>query len=264
MDPGPVRDGLTLGLGVVTGILSASFGVGGAVVSTPGLRLLGASAIVSVGTTLPSILPSALAGTARYAREGLVDWRVVASIAPVASVAAVAGSLSSHAVPGEGRWLMLLTAAILLVTAWRLRDEGRTNGEQHHRPTGPRSGGSRTKQVSVGAGAGLLSGLLGIGGGAVLVPGLTQVMGMPIKEAISTSLACVGLIAIPATVTHAFLDGIDWRMALWLAVGVVPGARIGAAAAIRTDDRRLRLAVAAGLGLLGVAYAAGEIRALVR
>src|SRR5436305_14831137 len=112
MDPGPLRDALTLGVGLLTGVLSAAFGVGGAVVSTPGVRLLGASAFVAVGTTLPSILPSAVAGTARYAREGLVDWRAVAGTAPVGVAAAVAASLASPLVPGRGHWPMVLTAVI--------------------------------------------------------------------------------------------------------------------------------------------------------
>ena len=70
MEPGLLRDALTLVLGVMTGVLSAAFGVGGAVLSTPGVRLLGASALVAVGTTLPSILPSAAAGTAMLLIDG--------------------------------------------------------------------------------------------------------------------------------------------------------------------------------------------------
>src|SRR2546421_2724482 len=118
MDPGPLRDALTLGVGLLTGVLSAAFGVGGAVLSTPGIRLLGASAFVAVGTTLPSIFPSAASGTARYVREGLVDWRAVRWSAPVGIAFAVAGSLLSHAVPGNGHWLMVLTALLLGMTAW--------------------------------------------------------------------------------------------------------------------------------------------------
>jgi uncharacterized membrane protein YfcA len=64
--PGLARDALTFLLGVVTGVLSAAFGVGGAIISTPGIRALGASATLAIGTTLPSILPSALTGTVRY------------------------------------------------------------------------------------------------------------------------------------------------------------------------------------------------------
>src|SRR5438270_5386668 len=120
MDPGPARDALTVVAGVGTGVLSAAFGVGGAVISTPAIRLLGASASVAIGTTLPSILPSAATGTTRYARERLIDWRVVAWTAPAGIAASVGGSLLSDVVPGHGHWLMILTAALLGLTAWRM------------------------------------------------------------------------------------------------------------------------------------------------
>ena len=50
---------------------------------------------------------------------------------------------------------------------------------------------------------------------------------MPLKQAIATSLVCVGLFAIPGTITHAALGHIDWRFAFFLTLGVIPGARIG-------------------------------------
>jgi len=118
--------------------------------------------------------------------------------------------------------------------------------------------------AGVGAVAGLLSGLLGVGGGIVMVPGFTELLGMPLKSAVSTSLACVGLFAIPGTITHAALGGIDWRFALLLAVGVVPGARVGAALTLRAGARRHQLAVATFLGVISVVYAVGEAVALAR
>ena len=69
---------LTVAAGFVTGILSAMFGIGGAVVSTPAIRLLGATALQAVGSTLPSVLPSAVTGSVRYRREGLILPRIVA------------------------------------------------------------------------------------------------------------------------------------------------------------------------------------------
>src|SRR6266513_6352364 len=101
--------------------MSAAFGVGGATISTPGIRALGASAFVAVGTTLPSIIPSAVSGTLRYMREGLVDWQVVRWAAPIGVAASILGSLLSHVVPGNGHWLMILTALLLGVTAWNMR-----------------------------------------------------------------------------------------------------------------------------------------------
>jgi uncharacterized membrane protein YfcA len=259
MHPGLLRDALTLVAGVVTGVLSAAFGIGGATVSTPAIRLLGASALVAVGTTLPSILPSALTGTIRYAQAGLIRWQAVRWSTPTGIVAAVGGSLLSRVVPGHGHWLMVLTAILLAVTAVRVgRDRPATPGA-----TGKHSRETPTVLAAVGAIAGLMSGLLGIGGGVVMVPGFTELAGMPLKSAIATSLACVGIFAIPSTITHAFLGDIDWRFALLLTVGVVPGARLGAAAAIKATDRSMRIAVALFLGVVSLIYGVGEVLALI-
>lgn len=259
---------LTLAIGVMTGVLSAAFGVGGAVISTPAIRLLGVTAIFAVGTTLPSILPSAMSGTARYSREHLIDWPAVAWTTPAGIATSVGGSYLSHAVPGNGHWLMVLTAGLIGFTAWRMARPARV--EAFPLPNGvDRPGVVRTVPrpllVAIGAAAGLLSGLLGVGGGVLMVPAFTEVAKMPLKTAIATSLACVGLFAIPGTVTHGWrLHDIDWLTAAVLSVGVIPGARLGAAAAIRAGDRKLRVVVACFLGLASVIYAAGEIAALTR
>ena len=92
----------------------------------------------------------------------------------------------------------------------------------------------------IGMAAGVLSGLLGIGGGILMVPAFSAWVGLPLKETIATSLACVGIFAIPGTITHAYLGHIDWTFAVALAVGVIPGAQIGAHFTINADDRTLR------------------------
>src|SRR5215510_8771015 len=75
--PAVVQFILTLLVGVVTGILSGMFGIGGAIVSTPAIRVLGATALQAVGSTLPSILPSSVSGSLRYQREQLINVRVM-------------------------------------------------------------------------------------------------------------------------------------------------------------------------------------------
>jgi uncharacterized protein len=289
VDPGPLRDALTVALGVATGAMSGLFGIGGAVISTPGIRALGASAQTAIGTTLPAIIPGAASGTLRYAREGLVDGQAVRATTPVGIAAAVAGALLTEVIPGEGHALMLTTAALLAVSGARMirnadaaaqasgvslagtaarttTPAGKADGlpgdlvvgvgdRLHGRPT-------TIRLAAVGTLAGLLSGLLGIGGGTVMVPGFTQIAGLSLKRAIATSLACVGIFAVPGTITHALLDNIDWRFALLLTVGMIPGARLGAALTIRAEDRRLHVVVGAFLGVTAIAYAAGEIAAL--
>lgn len=261
MDPGLLRDVLTLGLGLVTGVMSAAFGVGGAVISTPGLRLLGAPALVAVGSTLPAILPGAVAGTLRYWREGLVDRRVVALAVPAGMAGAVAGALATEAVPGEGHWLMVATALVVGMTAGRLAASPRP------RPRGAEATEQRppaAAAVGIGLVAGLFSGLLGVGGGTILVPAFLTLLRLPLKETIATSLACVGILAVPAAATHAYLGHIDWRFALLLAATVVPGARIGAGLTIRSGEHRLRVAVAAVLGVIAIAYLATELPLALR
>lgn len=273
MPSSPLHALLTVVAGVCTGMLSAAFGVGGAVVSTPAIRLLGVSAALAVGTTLPSVLPSAATGTWRYTREGIIRWDVVGWTAPAGMVAAVAGSALSKVVPGEGHLLMVATAALLGLTAWRMARAPRTRT-----PAAPETDAVAARAdprpdvegrhdrpavlVGVGAAAGLLSGLLGIGGGVAMVPGFTELARIPLRTAIATSLACVGIFAVPGSVTHAALGDIDWRTAALLSVGVVPGARLGAHLAMKASDRRLRTAVALFLGATAIVYAAGELAAM--
>ncbi|MGH9285699.1 MAG: sulfite exporter TauE/SafE family protein, partial [Acidimicrobiales bacterium] len=157
MDVGPLRDALTLVAGLATGVMSASFGIGGATISTPAIRALGVSPLLAVGTTLPSILPGAVAGTLQYVRQGLVRWRAVAWAAPAGAVAAVAGSLLSPRVPGSGHLLMIATALLLGATSARI---GRGNEPVAEAATRPRE--SPVLLAGAGAAAGLLSGLLGV------------------------------------------------------------------------------------------------------
>jgi uncharacterized membrane protein YfcA len=283
----PWRTLLTLLVGVVTGILSGMFGVGGAVVSTPAIRVLGVDAIDAVGTTLPSILPSAISGTVRYARSGLIRMRAVLLTSSAGIASAVLGSIASHHVPGHGHLLMVATAGLVGFTAWRMvrtasppDDESEPDaldamGDLDASASGGRAPGAaatvarRTApdgtwwQFAItGIAAGALSGLLGVGGGVIMVPAFAEWIGLPIKEAVATSLACVGILAVPSTITHAFLGDIDWGYAIPLSIGVIPGARIGASLAIRSSDRSLRLSVAVLLGALAIVYAAGELAAL--
>ena len=96
-----------------------------------------------------------------------------------------------------------------------------------------------------------------------MVPAFTTWMRLPLKAAVATSLACVGVLAIPSMITHAFLGHIDWDYALPLSIGVIPGAQIGAHLAIRSTDRTLRISVATVLGVIAIVYFTGELVSLI-
>jgi len=269
-------------VGFGAGILSGMFGVGGAVLTTPGIRALGASPLEAVGSTLPSILPGALSGTWRYSREGLVDWHVAIPSGLLGSGFAVAGAMLSDHV--NAHYLMVMTAALLLYT-------GLHNMRRHiitrlptliPVPVAPGGGAvddvvvpdgeadaasERTSAPTVivgfvGAAAGLLAGLLGVGGGVFLMPAYSMLLRMAPKRAVATSLVAVAMFSIPAMVTHALLGHINWAFALLLTVGVIPGAQVGAHLTIGGSEARLRLLMGLLFTVLAVGYGGAELAAL--
>jgi uncharacterized membrane protein YfcA len=114
----------------------------------------------------------------------------------------------------------------------------------------------------IGAAAGLLAGLLGVGGGVLLVPAYTALLRMPPKRAVATSLVAVAIFSVPAMITHTLLGHIDWAFALPLVVGVVPGAQVGAKLTLHGSERRLRFLMGIFFTILAIVYGAGELLAL--
>jgi uncharacterized protein len=189
----------------------------------------------------------------------------------------VIGSLATTSIPGKGHLQMIATAALVGLTAYRTSREPRaprvvqpaaavptvTVGNEAPDPT-PALRAGWWQYALIGAAAGMLSGLLGVGGGILMVPAFQSWLKMGLKETIATSLACVGLLAIPGTITHTLKGHIDWTFALPLCVGVIPGAQIGARFAIKSADRALRRVTGIVLGSIAIVYAIAEIYALSR
>lgn len=258
----------TLAVGFLAGVLSALLGIGGAVVTTPAVRVLGATPIEAVGSTVPAILPGAISGSFRYARAGLVDWPLALSLGISGAVFALAGAWTSSLV--EGRILMVLTAALMLWSgvsvargADRTRVEAAAEGERRGDASG--NGGRRSTPllVLVGAGSGFLAGLLGVGGGIVMVPAMAGPLRIPMKQAVASSLVAVAIFSIPALVAHAALGHINWVYALPLMVGVVPGAQVGARLTIGASDRAVRRLFGALVVVLALVYGGTELSALL-
>jgi uncharacterized protein len=264
--PWVVRDLLTVLLAFAAGVLSGSFSMGGQVLMKPGIRVLGATPLGAVGSTVPMILPTVAMATVTYHRQGLVDWRVVRWAAPGGMVGAVLGSLLAPRVPGGGHLLQIATAGLMLVTGVKMLRDGRRSPAGTPRGPSARRAPSPARSKGwaiVGTASGIFSGLLGVGGGVIMVPAFSQVLGMPLITAIATSLVCAGIFAIPATITHTLLGTIEWHFAILLIVGAVPGARVGARLAMRASDSRLEEAVGVMVTIIAVVYGAGEAVALL-
>lgn len=106
--------------------------------------------------------------------------------------------------------------------------------------------------MGFGIGAGLLSGMFGLGGGIIIVPGLMFALRMDQRRAHGTSLAGVLPISMASIITYWVHDHIDWTVTLWLTIGSVGGALIGARLLAVLPKRVLTLLFVAVLAIAGI------------
>lgn len=178
-----------LAIGALSGVLAGLFGVGGGAVIVPALMLLfGAlglggdwTAHLAVGTSLATIIGTGAASTLAHHRRGGVRWEIVRSLAPGIVVGALAGAALAGWMPGL--WLQRIFAVFLAYVGVRLLMTS-TAAVCGSRPLPGRSG-----LAGAGGGIGLLSSLVGIGGGTLTVPFLNR-HGLDMRQAVGTSAAC--------------------------------------------------------------------------
>lgn len=243
-------------VGFIAGGLSGMFGVGGGVVTTPAVNvLLGGSAIQAIATPLPVIFPTSLVGAFTYLRAGEASLRAARWAAGPGVAGAILGAYLTELV--NAHLLLVVTAALIGMTAVQV-----IRGRQ---PPTPWEKGATPgwKYSAIGLGAGFVSGLLGVGGGIVMVPAFTVLLGMPLKRALGTSLLVISALVVPGTLVHGALGHIDWAIFLVLTLGVVPGARLGARLALLVTERALRIAVGAFLLAVAILYGIDELTTLL-
>ena len=248
---------LALIAGFLSGILSALLGIGGAVVSTPAIRAIGASPELALGSTVPAIIPAAITGSIRYHRQGLVDWTVGLWCGGAGACSALLGAWTSTQV--DAHWLMVATACLMLYSAWSV-----VRSPAVLAPAGPDDPPARRVQlpwlIGIGLVAGFLAGLLGIGGGLVMVPAFTLLLGMRIKEIVASSLVAVAMMSVSSLIGHIVAGHVDWAYALPLMVGVVPGAQVGSRFAVAASDSTMKRIAGSGLFIIGIYYLISELR----
>jgi len=251
----PLQVAIAIAVGFAAGVLSGLFGVGGGVVTTPAVNtLLGGTAIEAIATPLPVILPTSLVGSYTYAKAGEVSFRAARWAAAPGIAGAIAGALLTEVV--NTHLLLVVTSALIAVTAVQVirNRPPRTPWELGRTPG--------WKYSAIGLVAGLVSGLLGIGGGIIMVPALTLWVGMPLRRALGTSLLVIAVLVVPGTIVHSLLGNIDWAIFLALTLGVIPGARFGARIALGVRERTLRMAVGTFLLVVALVYGASELTSL--
>jgi hypothetical protein len=241
-------------LGLVTGYLSGLFGVGGGVLMVPVLVFaLGMPQRLAHGTSLAAVIPIACAGVVGYAVDDQIDYGVAALLVLGSAAGAVLGTRLLRAL--SVRWLRISFAVMLLATAARLF--------VHVESGDPRRTTLAVAVVIVVIGVltGVVSGLLGVGGGIFMVPAMMIVIGIPAVVAKGVSLLVVIPTALIATWRNVRSDLADIRAAAVLGLTGAVTAYAGALTALHMAPRLAAALFAAFLVVVAGRMLWGAVRA---
>jgi len=233
---------LALAIGVLLGML----GGGGAILTLPMLvYVLGLDPKNAIATSLLVVGSTSLVSMLVHARAGAVRWGIGALFGVAAMAGAYAGGRVAAHIPSTV--LLVLFGIVMVTTSIMMLRGRRDNG-----------GTGRPMQVPVvlalGAAVGVLSGLVGAGGGFLIVPALVIFGGIPVREAIGTSLLVIGLQSFAGFLGHVSHVHIDMPLTLGITLASVIGSLVGASVGKKVPADLLRqgfawLVVAMGLFL---------------
>lgn len=249
---------LALGVGsLIAGFLGALTGLGGGVVIVPLLVLgFGVDIRYAIGASLVSVIATSSGAAAAYVREGYSNVRIGMFLEIATTIGALSGALIAPFVPSNG--LAVVFGLVLLYSAY-LSSHRRDHSDGELVPdrwatklrldsSYPTAGGLRAYRVQhvptgfgLMYGAGVLSGLLGIGSGAVKVLAMDQAMRLPFKVSTTTSNFMIGVTAAASAGIYLHRGYIDPGLAMPVVLGVLFGSMQGARILATANPARLRL-----------------------
>lgn len=256
----------TFGLSIVAGLLGSLLGLGGGIIVVPALTLLLHVDIhKAIGASIVSVIATSSGSAASYVKEHMSNIR----LSMVLEMATTVGALSGAYLAGilQGKWLYIIFAVIMGYAAihmilnakrkstkplpndpWanKLNLHGHFFDQAENRTIEYRV--ARTKiGLFFSYIAGIISGLLGIGGGAIKVPTMNLAMGVPIKAATATSNFMIGVTAAASAGVYFVRGDIDPFIAAPVAAGVLCGATLGSKLLGRIHSHYIRYAFVAVL-----------------
>ncbi|MEC7762934.1 MAG: sulfite exporter TauE/SafE family protein [Pseudomonadota bacterium] len=259
---------LLLGLGGLVGVLSGMFGVGGGFLMTPLLFMIGIPPAVAVATGTNQIVASSVSGVLAHLRRKTVDLKMGTVLLSGGLVGAAAGvqlfaylrsigqvdllvTLSYVVFLGIIGTLMLIESVGALLRSRRMAAPKRKKHNWvHNLPIKAkfRTSGlyiSVIPPVLVGFGVGVLSAIMGVGGGFIMVPAMIYILGMPTKVVVGTSLFQIIFVAAFTTLMHAYENHtVDIGLAVLLIIGGVIGAQVGTRIGLRIKAEQTRILLA--------------------
>ena len=219
---------LALSLGAAIGLILGMLGGGGAVLAVPVLvSVLGEDVHAATTGSLVVVGAAAVVGGVRQATSHHVSWRTAGLLAAAALPGATLGTVAN--VHASGRLLVVLLALLILgvaVLTWR-RSAAESRRSARAEPACPVV--PMLQLVGAGLLLGMLTGFFGVGGGFVIVPMLTLVFHIPIRQAIGTSLIAVFLVSVAGFANHLAQGAhVNWSLTIPFAAATVAGALAGA------------------------------------
>lgn len=233
-----------LGLGISLGL----FGGGGGILAIPLLILAGVPADEAGTTALVVVGVGAIGGLIPHARAGRVDWTEGIMFGALGVAGAVAGSLAAL---GTEDQVQLILFAGLLVVAGLLMLRKALNTPDATQIQEPRGRVSWPAVAATALAVGFLTGFFGVGGGFLVVPALTLVLGMPIHRATATALLVIVINAGAAFIPRA-TQALDLNAVVVVTAGVLVASALGA----RWSTHWSRRALGIGFSILVLAMSA--------
>ena len=240
---------LGAGSGVLVGFVLALVGGGGSILAVPLMvYLVGVpSPHVAIGTSAFAVAVSAATPLVNHARAGTVKWRCASTFAAAGVAGAFAGSSAGKAFDGD-KLLFLFAIVMIVVGLLMLRGRGKRGN-----PDADCDRKNAPKVLSYGLGTGAFSGFFGIGGGFLIVPGLVASTGMPMINAIGSSLVAVTAFGLTTAFNYALSGLIDWLLAAAFIGGGILGGLGGAQLAKRLAGTQGRLTTVFAVLIFAVA-----------
>jgi len=241
-----LTDLLAAASGTLVGLILGLVGGGGSILAVPLLvYVVGVgSTHIAIGTSAIAVAGSALANLVPHWQAGHIKWRCALVFSAAGVAGAVSGSTLGKLIDGQ-QLLALFGLLMLIVGGMMLAGRGGA-GDAGVRLTLGTARRLMPRLVMIGFAVGALSGLFGIGGGFLIVPGLMLATGMPLGYAVGTSLVAVFAFGAATAANYAISGLVDWRLALVFvgggAVGGVAGAALGKL--LSKGKNRLRLVFA--------------------
>ncbi len=238
-----MQDILSLASGSIVGFVLGLVGGGGSIIAVPLLLYVVGigSPHLAIGTSAIAVSLSAVANLANHARKGNVKWPCAFTFSAAGIAGAWLGSSFALRLPGEHLLTLFGLVMVVVGAVMALRRDAEGNPDIHLSfSTAPRL---LPFLVATGFGVGAVSGLFGIGGGFLIVPGLMLATNMPIAFAIGTSLVSVAAFGATTAANYALSGMVDWHIAAYFVAGGLAGGLAGAIAGQWLGKKKSTLAV---------------------